>query len=41
MTEQSYFFWLGAQARDVLRKYETHRQLERELPVLDDTGEDG
>ena len=41
MTEQSLYFWLGAHARDALREYETQRQLERELPVLDGAGEDG
>ena len=38
---RNLFMWLGADAYKVAVEYETQRQLERELPVLDDTGEEG
>jgi hypothetical protein len=41
MTKQLYYFWLGADAKRAADEYETQRQLERELPALDATGEDG
>ena len=41
MTKQLYYFWLGADAKRAADEYETQRQLERELPVLDGEEEDG
>ena len=41
MTAADLMFWLGADARTVADWYASQEQLVRELPVLDETDEDG
>ena len=41
MNTRDILFWLGSDAKRIADEYETQRQLERELPIVDGTAEDG
>jgi hypothetical protein len=41
MNTRSLLFWLGSEAKAIADEYETQRQLERELPMVDATEEEG